>query len=216
MFIMYGWPFLSIPRTLTATSNFERFHFDLVYFENLERRIKCNLINPFRERLLRNSTSNPYGDFELRSSRFRLQLYAHVYQYNCMLMYTSTTVYSCIPVQLYAHVYQYNCMLMYTSTTVYSCIPVQLYTHVYQYNCILMYTSTTVYSCIPVQLYAHVYQYNCMCMYTSTTVCSSIPVQLYAHVDQYNCMLNYIPLINYHFNRLLHGKIERFTFPEDC
>ena len=33
------------------------FHFDLVYFENLERRIKCNLINPFRERLLRNSKS---------------------------------------------------------------------------------------------------------------------------------------------------------------
>ena len=27
-----------------------RFHFDLVYLENLERRIKCNLINPFRER----------------------------------------------------------------------------------------------------------------------------------------------------------------------
>ena len=63
-----------------------RFHFDLVYFENLERRIKCNLINPFRERLLRNSTSNPYGDFELRSSRFRLQLYVHVDQYNCILM----------------------------------------------------------------------------------------------------------------------------------
>ena len=51
-----------------------RFHFDLVYLEILERRIKCNLINPFRERLLRNSTSNPYGDFELRSRRFRFDL----------------------------------------------------------------------------------------------------------------------------------------------
>ena len=51
-----------------------RFHFDLVYFENLECRIKSNLINPFRERLFRNSTSNPDGDFELRSRRFRFDL----------------------------------------------------------------------------------------------------------------------------------------------
>ena len=50
------------------------FNFDLVHFENLKRRIKCNLINPLRERLLRNFTSNPYCDFELRSRRFRFDL----------------------------------------------------------------------------------------------------------------------------------------------
>ena len=50
------------------------FHFDLVYFENLKRRIKCNLINPFQECLLRNSTSNPYGVFELRSRWFHFDL----------------------------------------------------------------------------------------------------------------------------------------------
>ena len=73
----YLWLAVSI-NTSNANGDLElrsrRFHFDLVYFENLERRIKYNLINPFRERLLRNSTSNPYGDFELRSRRFRFDL----------------------------------------------------------------------------------------------------------------------------------------------
>ena len=53
--LIYGWPFLSMPRTLTANSKFEvdDFHFDLIYFENLERRIKCNLIFLYMFTILR-------------------------------------------------------------------------------------------------------------------------------------------------------------------
>ena len=51
----------NILNTSNSYDDFElrsrRFHFDLVYFENLARRIKCNLINLSRERLLRNSKS---------------------------------------------------------------------------------------------------------------------------------------------------------------